>query len=254
MDCFEARPLLPFVSHAGESPAEWLAVRDHLAVCADCRAALDAELRHDQALSQRMLAVPVPLNQEARLLQQFARNSPQAASMIQTPPSRRVWWKTVSMLAPVLLLCGLLAIWSLPSSTRSLAEFLAAIGSAEISSAWPGSTQPDRPAGWTHIADLVAEPPRRFPQGPVPAAVVRFDFRPSRSANPVAGTLWIVAADRISDANDLPPLESAEILYSSGPARLIWNERGIVYVLETSGDVAALESLRLALKRSRQVA
>lgn len=253
MDCDEARPLLPLLTRSDEAMVELRAVRDHLTGCAACQSALETELRSDREMSQRFLAVPVPLELNARLHRDFAALHPVAAPGVSARVSRRRW-STAALIVPVVMLCGFLSLWFLRPSRVPLQEVLTAIFSLEYSAEWPIAPASDRPAGWSQVPGLKVEEARRAPATPVAAQVVQFAFRPARSRSPVIGRLWIMAADEISDAKAIPSLEFSQIQYSPGQPHLVWSEQGAIYLLDASGDVLALEQLQLALRKSRSIA
>lgn len=259
MNCDDTRPLLPLLTRTDEPMAELRAVRDHLAGCTACQTALDAELRSDRELSVRLSAVSVPTELNARLLRDFAAPHRTMASENSTASENsarinRRRWSTAAVIVPVAVLCGFLSLWLLRPARVPWQEVWTAISSLEFSTTWRTASGPDRPAGWSQVPGLNVEEAKWASSKPVAVQVVRFAFRPSRSAAPVTGHLWIVDADAISDAHTIPVLEFSQIRYTPGRPHLVWSERGAIYLLDASGDVVTLEQLQTALRKSRSLA
>lgn len=253
MECHEARWLLPLLTRTDESLAELRDVRDHLAGCAACQSVLDAEMRSDRELSQRLLAVPVPLDLNARLSRDFAFVHGPVVTGTSARLSRRTW-SIAAVIVPLVLLCAVLSVQLLRPPRVLLREAVTAISSLEFSPDWRPAPETDRPAGWSQAPGLKVEAARQVPATPVPVHVVRFTFHPGRSSAPANGHLWIMDARTISDANTVFALEFSQIQYSPGPPHLVWSERGMIYLLEASGNVQALEQLQMLLRKSRSVA
>jgi hypothetical protein len=250
MNCTEARSYVPLLSLpvSGAFSEELEAVRRHLDECAECRGVVEAETAEDAALSRRMLAVPVPADYSRDLLRQFVANRLAVEPAPTAVSRRRRWVLTLGAMTLALVVSGLLLKFSFPPPTWELGKLLSALDERPASSLWIASSRTERPYGWSLVPELTPDPIQQLPQTPIPVYAVTFQFQPRRSASPAAGTLWMIDADRISDAHLLPALSAAEIRYGANYARLIWIENDIVYLLEADADI--LEQLRSSLLKS----
>lgn len=250
MNCTEARSYVPLLSLpvSGAFSEELQAVQRHLEECAECRGVAEAETVEDATLSRRMLAVPVPADYGRELLRNLPTARPAAEPVAAAPGRRRRWVLTLAALMLVFFVCGFLLKLPFSSPTWELRDLLSLLDKHAASPQWTVSSRTERPFGWSVVQGLDAAPVQRLDQTKMPVHAVTFQFRPRRSANPAAGTLWMIDAGRISDAHLLPSLSAAVIRYEANSDRLIWVENGIVYLLE--GDAETLEELKKALLKS----
>lgn len=250
MNCTEARSYVPLLSLpvSGAFSEELEAARQHLEECAECRGVAEAETREDAALSRRMLAVPVPADYGRELLRKLPIARPAAEPVPASIGRRRRWVLTLAALTLVFFVCGLLLKLSFPPAAWDLRDLLSLLDEHAATPQWTASSRTERPFGWSVVPGLEAAPVQRLAQTPLPVHAVTFQFQPRRSANPAAGTLWMIDAGRISDAHLLPSLSAAVIRYEANCARLIWVENGIVYLLEA--DAETLDELKTALLKS----
>jgi hypothetical protein len=223
-------------------------VRWHLDHCEECSSKLAAERSLDRKLACSIQAVEIPVDLERRLVERCLANLPTVASQPKIGPaaSRRRWSLSAAALA-VFVCLGLVALRSRPARlTLEDLEGLARWTNSNVSSA-PVDLR-DRPAGWQQIS--VHE---RSTQRVRTVDLISFQWKPHRASG-VSGRLWIVPASRIVGAAKLPDLSTAEIQYRATSAHLVWQEGGVVYLLELGDDVGGLEQLRKALVQARAVA
>lgn len=254
MDCSDARACLPMLtlSSVGEIPAEVLAVHQHLEQCAACRSALRRESAGDRELSMLMSAVSLPEALSRRVHQRIAAQNAQRPVSPSSKASRRSWfWTSVS----VAVLIAVTAPWllqSLSPTSISLADWRSKIDRNRDLSGWPAVELKEFPFGWLDSAQLITQPCRGMSDPPVTLFAAEFAWHSPRSVVPVSGTLWMVQAAQIRNAEELPSLEAAQIQYGTDHGVLIWKENAFIYLVEMDGR--ALDQLLAMLRRSRSLA
>ncbi len=252
MDCSDARTYLPLLTLPPVSGLtdELQAAQQHVERCADCRTALRREAASDRELSRQMSAVHPPDGLADRLQQQIAAQYAQLAVSAPARFDRRPWlWTTVAA-AVVLALITPLLFQTFSPTTISTVELFSLVEQTPGRVDRVANPPQDIPIGWSDSAWLITQPYSRKIDAPIPLHGASFQFRPGRSAVPIAGTLWMVDAGLIRDADRLPPLESAQIEY--GPGRLTWRENAVVFIVLMNGR--SLDQLQRKLMTSRSLA
>ncbi len=254
MDCSDARACLPMLtlSTVGEMPAELLAVHLHLEQCAACRSALRRESAGDRELSMLMSAVSLPEAQSRRLHQRIAAQVAQQPISLPSRAGRRSWFWTSVSAAVLIAVTAPWLLQTLSPTSIALADWRSKIDRIGDLSGWPVAELMEFPFGWLDSAQLITQPCRGKSDPPVTLFAAEFAWRSPRNASPISGTLWMVQAAQIRDAEELPSLEAAQIQYGADHGVLIWKENAVIYLVEMDGR--ALDQLLAMLRRSRSLA
>jgi|GEM_PF-5436298 len=258
MNCAEARRRFceQTLPRGGEAePAYTEDFRQHLAACADCRLEFSEEVAYDRTLARQMQDVAIPADLQADLLLRLAcvRALPAESPSSNRSSARRTSWMIVAACAVVLALCSPLVVWTFLPTSISLAEFEQLIEQSASVADGTLSASGDRPIGWAQLPGISEQTARQLESAPTRISAVTFDWRPRGSTN-ATGRLWVTPAAQMAEGRSLPGLASAEMRYRPRITHLVWQEGGIVYLLEMSDDVVALRQLRDALLRTRSLA
>ena len=107
MDCNTARMLITFFGRQGTelAPEDAADLNAHLAACPKCAAAVQFERAFDSRIAKAMLAVPVPANLKAKLLDGIAAH--------RGAWYRQKFYALAGLAASVLVLAGGLVAWQI---------------------------------------------------------------------------------------------------------------------------------------------
>lgn len=126
MNCHEAQQLSAFARPgvAELDAADVAALERHLADCTECRSVFRSERRHDEALAQRFLAVPIPGGAHNRVIGRLRSD-------------RTAWWRTRLLGSAAVVIAIVLAstVWE-RSSRPTFDPNAVALAAYEQSGQW----------------------------------------------------------------------------------------------------------------------
>lgn len=254
MDCHEVRlrfSELTLAAGDAEQPGDLESVRRHLELCQECAQVFQAERLLDRTLTRLIQAVEIPAELENRLVQRCTTIPPTAAAQPRMGRSavRRRWNMTAAALVMTVACLGLFAWLSRPPKL-TLAQLETLVERADSTAAGTTMDMRDRPAGWQQVSGVQEQSTQQVET----VDLVTFWWRPRGTSNASPGRLWIVSASRMAGGDSLPDLSTAEIQYRQKTTHLVWQEAGMVYLLELGDDVSGLRQLYEALRLARGVA
>lgn len=251
MDCREVRIRFSELSLAANQPDGLESVRQHLELCRECAQEYEAERLLDRTLTRLVQAVEIPADLESRLIQRCTTMPSATAAQPRAGRAavRRHWSMMAAALLAAVACLGLFAWMSRPAKL-TLAELEALVERADSTAVASSVDTRDRPAGWHQVSRIQDQ----FTQRVEPVEFVAFHWKPRGSSHASAGRLWIVSASRFAGADGMPDLSAAELQYRQKTTYLVWQEAGMVYLLELGDDVAGLRQLQEALRLARGVA